>query len=284
MSRSVTGPPKKTNVLEEKSSMMDAIKKLGEETIVRRLEFQKRLEERARSLHNAFLSEKGLEWTISSTHPKWHPDFNLESVPDIEKAELPIKKAVPYLEALKKKSALFNTVVPKDPFLDLGPVKKPDDAPPPTPIFDKDGKQLSRAQALLERVREKQRKREALAAANPRDSPLMVKRRSILSRLRSIASSLSMHVRSNGRTVFAVPAAIAHLQLSFPNYFLSTAQWYEHIEFLVNLVPEFCSKEVLVNCTHLKTLLPQHYLLRFHRDVRIKTVSEAIEAASKESA
>jgi hypothetical protein len=41
----------KTNILEEQSKMMDAIKKLGDQTLIRRLEFQKRLEERVKALH-----------------------------------------------------------------------------------------------------------------------------------------------------------------------------------------------------------------------------------------
>ena len=41
----------KTDVLEEKGKMMDAIKKLGDQTLIRRLEFQKRLEERVKVLH-----------------------------------------------------------------------------------------------------------------------------------------------------------------------------------------------------------------------------------------
>lgn len=102
---------------------------------------------------------------MSSTNPKWHPDFNLASVPAIEKAILPIKKVIPYLEALKKKSASFSTLLQKDPFDYDGPrpsEKKTDDSPlnltpsssstSSTTILNTEGKPLSRAQALLERV------------------------------------------------------------------------------------------------------------------------------------
>lgn len=116
-----------------------------------------------------FLEEKGLEWTMSATNPKWHPDFNLATVPAIEKAALPIKKAISYLEALKKKSASFSTLLQKDPFDYDGPRpddKKTDDglltlAPSNTTAtsssssalgLNAEGKPLSRAQALLERV------------------------------------------------------------------------------------------------------------------------------------
>lgn len=130
----------------------------------------------------------------------------------------------------------------------------------------------------------------------------MVKRRSMLSRIRSIASSLSLYVRTNGKSVLSIPDAISHLRLSFPNYYLDSgmfvlpffsslysllifvavAQWYEHIELLVEIVPEFCSKEVMVKCAHLKTLQSQHYLLRFHENGRIKVVADKVEELSKQ--
>ena len=120
------------------------------------------------STMQVFLEEKGLEWAMSATNPKWHPNFNLATVPAIEKAALPIKKAISYLEALKKKSASFSTFLQKDPFDYDGPrpdEKKTDDGllnPAPstttTPSsssasgLNAEGKPLSRAQALLERV------------------------------------------------------------------------------------------------------------------------------------
>jgi hypothetical protein len=91
----------------------------------------------------------------------WHPDFNLSTIPNIEKAELPIKKIVPLLEALKRKSAAFNGSLKKENSIVSSagePVKESDsvkeitknDNTPSDPL--KTEKTLSRAQALLERV------------------------------------------------------------------------------------------------------------------------------------
>ena len=91
----------------------------------------------------------------------WHPDFNLSPIPNIEKAVLPIKKIVPLLEALKRKSAAFNGSLKKENSIlsSAGePVKESDcvkeitnnDNTPSDPL--KTEKTLSRAQSLLEKV------------------------------------------------------------------------------------------------------------------------------------
>lgn len=53
---------------------------------------------------------------------------------------------------------------------------------------------------------------------------------------------------------------------------------------LVETVPAFCSKEVMVKCAHLKTLQSQHYLLRFHDNVRIKVVADKVDELTKQIA
>lgn len=156
-----------------------------------------------------------MEFTVDKIQQKWHPDFNLESVPKVKYAELPIKKQESYLDALKRQSEHFQAA--KDPFTEP-------QTPPKTPL-DTSGKPLSRAKALLERVllklikvREKQR----LKLANkPIADPEALKRSAILSKLRPIASSLSLHFRSNSKKTMTVQATIAHLKLAFPTYFLS---------------------------------------------------------------
>lgn len=93
----------------------------------------------------------------------WHPDFNLSTIPNIEKAELPIKKIVPLLEALKRKSAAFKfngSLKKENPIVSSAgePVKESDrvkeitnnNNTPSDPL--KTGKTLSRAQAQMERV------------------------------------------------------------------------------------------------------------------------------------
>jgi len=140
------------NALGEK---FEVVQKLTQEKLIRGIEFQKRLEERVKNQHQKFLTEKCLTWTFSPTLPKWHPDFNLATVEPIPEADLPLKKTgSSFLQSLKKKSG---TVTP--------PPKKADAKEPPssagvttakpaTPVLGKDGKPLSRAQALLERVRD----------------------------------------------------------------------------------------------------------------------------------
>ncbi|KAJ3367363.1 hypothetical protein HDU91_001477 [Kappamyces sp. JEL0680] len=227
------GARQKGELTQLKSSAMEAVKKFVDQSTVRRAEFQKRLELRVELAHSAFLKENHLEWQLDPVQPRWHPDFVLENVPPVAQAELPIKKTVSYLEALKRRTSLFNKSPAKDPASCSAGSPAEDQSrtatPPasPAPSVDKDGKPISRAQALLERassVRAKQRAKEADALANPKESQESIKKRGMLSRIRPIASSLLMHANANGKTVLGVPEAIAHLQLSFPNYFLTSGE------------------------------------------------------------
>jgi hypothetical protein len=136
-------------------------------------------------------------------------------------------------------------------------------------------------------VRAKQKAKESEALANPQKTPEAIKKRSMLDRLRPIASSLLLHVNTNGKSVITVPEAIAHLQLSFPNFYLNSGisfiitltsidQIYDHLKLLAETVPSFCSLEVLVSAAHLKQHNAQHYLIRFHQN-RISLVAKAME-------
>lgn len=123
----------------------NAVEKLSKQKLARSLEFQKLLEDHVKTFHDAFLKEKGLEWTISPILPKWHPDFNLAIVESIPLAELPLKKPMSYLETLKKKANMKTAPKKEEP--------KPQEVEKPAEQqLGKDGKPLSRAQALLERV------------------------------------------------------------------------------------------------------------------------------------
>lgn len=56
-SQGVTHGPRasaKVDILEKKGAMMGAIKKMADQTLVRRLEFQKKLENRLHALHKVF--------------------------------------------------------------------------------------------------------------------------------------------------------------------------------------------------------------------------------------
>ncbi|KAI8900250.1 hypothetical protein BC833DRAFT_563418 [Globomyces pollinis-pini] len=299
----------KANHILESKSMFDTVNKMTSLLPIRRQQFQNALEDLVKAQHNLYLTENGLTWDMSTTVPKWHPNFDVESTKPINPIALPISKTN-YLDELKKQNQILknstmieqsklnhmqaNTTSSKQPLLDRLRAKKQvrelnrsalsssqletkmtdskigqtlDESTKPEKESDlaNTKKPISKASALLERIRAKQKLREEQAKLNPPESPETIKRRSMLTRIKPIASSLYGYIRTSGKTVLAIPKAITQLHQSFPNWNISDADhWFEHIRLLVELVPTFCSLEILVNYKHLTSWNLEHYLLRFH--------------------
>jgi hypothetical protein len=84
---------------------------------------------------------------MSPVLPQWHPGFNLDTVQEISKADLPMKKQVSYLNILKKKSNIKSE--PNEP--ESVSIVKIEAVEAPV-THDENGKPLSRAKLLLEKV------------------------------------------------------------------------------------------------------------------------------------
>jgi hypothetical protein len=151
-------------------------------------------------------------------------------VKPIPLAQLPIQKVVanqPLEKPKSRASELLQKLKSAIPASDVGTPKLPG----PDAIITKaapsengDTPKVSRSKALLERIREKERLRKEQDAAKPKDSPELVKRRSMMQRLIAISSSLHMFAKGKGKTVLAVPLAIGHLQQSFQDCFFSSGK------------------------------------------------------------
>ena len=93
-------------------------------------------------------------WEFDKIQPKWHPMFDISSIPDVEMSPLPFAKKIGYLQKWKE----LNKISPPKPSpseIDSKPdveheVKVIPEAPAKVDSAPK--KPLSRAAALLERV------------------------------------------------------------------------------------------------------------------------------------
>ncbi|KAI8842639.1 hypothetical protein BJ741DRAFT_339967 [Chytriomyces cf. hyalinus JEL632] len=149
----------------------------------------------------------------SSVFPMpWHPHFDLESIPEVLGVTLPTTRSVAAsekLEALSKVSGSSETIVteslPTESISAATAVLSPpseatpnaesngtaSDEPSSSPADAAEPpKKLSRAAALLERIREKERKRNESQLATPKYTPLEMKRRAMISRLPEVARSM----------------------------------------------------------------------------------------------
>jgi hypothetical protein len=92
--------------------------------------------------------------------PKWHPDFDLENVPDVPMAELPFKAKISHLEEWSRQKNAQETVI--SPERSISDATKGDSSNTTGSTADNvesngengsaPSKPMSRAAALLERV------------------------------------------------------------------------------------------------------------------------------------
>ena len=123
----------------------------------RRLEFEKKLLKRAKQYHQDFLQQNSLQWEFDKLKFHWHPNFDVNIIPDIEMAPLPFGKKIGYLEKWKELNSIKSTPASGESYVvsSLKPSKS-------TAVDDKTAengasemgapKKLSRAAALLEKV------------------------------------------------------------------------------------------------------------------------------------
>ncbi|KAJ3325691.1 replication licensing factor Cdt1 [Boothiomyces sp. JEL0866] len=249
------------------SNLMSAVKEFTQQYKNRRVVFQNTLIQRVSDCHKKFLLENNLQWEYNPLKPTFHPLFKIEDVDGIPSAELPLKKPISYVDQLKIKHGILEGKKPEQ-------VELKKETQEVLTITD-EKKPVSRAKALLERVRARQQQK-----ANQPDQKENIeyeKRKSMLTRLPMIASSLQLHVKALKKSIIPVPAAINHLIRSFSDVFLKPDEWYEHIKLLVEIVPTFCTLELQIGA---KTTGLESYLVRFH-DGRMKQVREMVEELKK---
>ncbi|KAI8927723.1 hypothetical protein BC831DRAFT_548917 [Entophlyctis helioformis] len=266
----------------------------------RRQEFAHRLESLVNDAHEAFLEQRRLDGhdvdrEMQGVSPlRWHPLFDLESVPPVPQAPLP-EPELSHLEKLKLKaksvclssglsspmalvSQRSNATILAEALLGNIPTRRLSEAhakqpeslaaapstpktaasalgsattPAPTSACTlpdtlssstaEPAKPKSRAAALLERLKEKQRlKAEAESHSAPPPTLAHIKYTSTLSRLPAVSQCVCMLAASTGKKTFEMHRVVRHVMESMPVMQLGPETVERCLTMLAEVVPAFC--------------------------------------------
>ncbi|OAJ37293.1 hypothetical protein BDEG_21333 [Batrachochytrium dendrobatidis JEL423] len=101
-------------------------------------------------------------------------------------------------------------------------------------------KKISRAAAIVLKLKEKNRLKAEKEKANPTPSAETIKRIEMLKRLPSIAQALNIHYSSTKKVAMPLPMALSYLTDGFAHHNLSANDIYDHVMLLVDVAPNFC--------------------------------------------
>ncbi|KAJ1336595.1 hypothetical protein BSLG_007377 [Batrachochytrium salamandrivorans] len=212
--------------------------------------------------------------------PQWHPQFQLCTVPDLPLAVLPEPEESHFQKLWKTRggydmpgisasptAALFqgindklnarlsrksdvgttNTVLSDTPpVVEASESNQADSSTPsqPASLLEADTanppKPISRAAAIILRLREKNRIKAEQQKACPRPSLESMRRDEMMKRLPSIAQSLSMHYSSSKKTAMPLSSAMSYLTDGFAHHNLSSNDIYDHVTLLASVAPMLC--------------------------------------------
>ncbi|KAJ3183813.1 replication licensing factor Cdt1 [Geranomyces variabilis] len=274
-------------------SMLRLANSAGNRMQHRRLEFHARLEKMVRTAHAEFLK------TIAHSPPgadsklrAWHPQFDLDSMPEIEPADMPeLREALPDFRSSAAKArsaheAKQNGDPPSAPVLTTPRASKNSEnsenasetridaqiaTPPskgmPAVMPAPPTKPKSGSAAILERIRERARKKAEAEMYGPRkDTPAEIRKKAMLSRLGLVAQALNFIYAVESKNVLNITDVVRRLANSLKAS-LSEAEALEHLKLLAQVAPEYCE------LTDLSLLGTQ---VRIHRSVAVATVNEKI--------
>ncbi|KAJ3159440.1 hypothetical protein HDU86_001758 [Geranomyces michiganensis] len=278
----------------DSTSMRNLANSAGNLMQNRRAEFHTRLEKIVRIAHSEFL--KTIDHSPSGADSElraWHPQFDLDAMPEIEPADMPelrealpdfrspaakarqiheppknsesLKSIVPALAATPRASKTLEAASTK-PLLDAQlatpPCKTMPTVAPATPSKSKTG-----AAAILERVRERARKKAEAEMYGPRkDTPAEIRKKAMLSRLGLVAQALNFIYSLESKNVLNINHVVRRLANSL-SASLSEAEALEHLKLLAQVAPEYCE------LTDLSLLGTQ---VRINRSVTLAMVKETI--------
>ncbi|KAJ1915983.1 hypothetical protein GGI09_003795 [Coemansia sp. S100] len=218
---------------------------LAVEIEARRNEFSRRLVALVDAAHREFLIKRGYEdKDIDATQGHWHPSFDIELTPTVTPLPLPPTSAaaagpVATFDRERLRHLLGAAEAKNSELKDKPPtvlsLPTPADSPLLQPAAVPDSK-VSRAKNLLERIREKQRAKEAAELAAVQAVPLAT--RTMYSRLPAILETLSFLFYTERRNVlpyfYVVDKLVESKGLERPDIS-------NHIIAISEFVPEWCS-------------------------------------------
>ncbi|KAJ3239730.1 replication licensing factor Cdt1 [Chytriomyces hyalinus] len=199
----------------------------------------------------------------SSVFPMpWHPRFDLESVPEVLGVILPTTRSVAVLEKLEAQSKVSgSSETTASESLPMESISAETAAlPPPVETNPSEGnngtasdeptapptdsaeppKKLSRAAALLERIREKERKRNESHLATPKYTPLEMKRRAMISRLPEVARSMMSYFAAAKKGSLPMKEVCEYVMTGVRS-FISYDEAREHVILLSEICADWCT-------------------------------------------
>lgn len=207
----------------------------------RRRKLYAALVEKVKDYHSEFLSS--LDPPMSITHDKitrWHPEFDIEKVPDIEDSELPKKpeeeKLTTGQEVLERARSLFNCNTRMEKALERlkqMQEKKPAEEIKPAVTVPVTSALKGIPKALLEKIRAKQ----AAKALDAMTRSVSQDKESLMySRLPEIARLMRNTYVAEKKGVLPLEEVIIKLNNSFRS-FLTNSEIEEHLRLLSKVVP-----------------------------------------------
>ncbi|KAI9138589.1 hypothetical protein BKA69DRAFT_765144 [Paraphysoderma sedebokerense] len=253
----------------------------GRDLELRRKEFRRRLIELVKAEHEIFLQQNSLELKSAASTNLWHPDFDLNSVPDIPKSPLPkiIKPVVDVKKILNLQSShipesvkaklITTTSVSDSAQKEENNVKqKSDDTKQQShTVSSKEAgyKKPSKFSDLLERIKAKEQKR-TLELNNGLSSE-QFNRRLMLSRLPFIIDTMSFAYNSLNKNVMSMNDISKKVVTSYRTP-LSQADAILEIELLSNIAPQFCAI----------TKVGQTRMVRIQKNMLVSMVKDIVTA------
>ncbi|KAI9328240.1 hypothetical protein DFJ73DRAFT_861979, partial [Zopfochytrium polystomum] len=219
----------------------------------RREEFRRRLVARVKAAHKAFLLSRGILHKDNSDCilAKWHPDFDLATVPDIPRRKIPRGPVAPFTNKAKDVPPKFSVASDsknvdcnenaENPTISVaaeGPTiaadaktaninsdstsSKQDPTKPDAPPLEKP---LSRAAAILQRIRDKEKAAAESQMYKPRYDAATIKRRAMLSRIYQVGLGLTCLFSSRKKSVLPLQDVGDYIQTAVSTPLSHPAPW-----------------------------------------------------------
>lgn len=243
--------------------------------ITRRLAFENNLLDITKQHHQKFIRKLNLNLSDAEIH-RWHPNFKLDDVPQVEAAVLPqapVQKgftsaadmiaksrglATKVVNALEKAAGCGYkpeggndpdaTIVAQEITPSPVPAKE---ASTPTPKNKNDSKNSNLkgvSQSLLDRIRQKEQQKAAIQMTR---DPEKEKRLAMLERLPEISRIINSYFVTEKKAAIALEDCLTKLKDSYGSA-ISIVQLDEHVKLLASLVPKWLLTPVVRKQSYLK--------------------------------
>ncbi|KAJ1560177.1 replication licensing factor Cdt1 [Cladochytrium tenue] len=252
----------------------------GETLVKRRLEFHRRLRQRVKEAHNDFLLSRKMEVAPQGAQlTAWHPEFDLSLVPEVPRSFVPrgrltqpptttpssaIIAVAPVAVAAEPASVeLVSSTTPPLPASEVAKDSTTHEAPaelsasenavasgaqgcespstcPSTPAAPQ--KPLSRAAALLQRIRDKEKKAAEEAMYKPKYDAATIRRRAMISRLVQVGMGVMSVFSTRKKTVLPLQDVGEYVQTAVRSP-ISHDESCDHVRLLAEVCPEWCTIE-----------------------------------------